>query len=216
VALHVDNIPLAQIAPRLNQRALVVGQTGSGKSFLADRLVQIHAAQGKYIVAHDGKDKLPEESPFFRTFDRFTTLDDATRSRSRRILYAPNRAEEGDEEKQNAFFEWIYRRRNTTLYVDEVGCVTYGTRIPDSYRAILTRGRQLGLACISGSQRPMDIPQLLLSEAEHYYVFRLQLPQDRKKVKAIFEFPDLKTLPPRYFYYAQANGAIIGPTTLKL
>jgi hypothetical protein len=198
------------ITPGPTDRAVLMGRTGSGKTVLAMHLL----ASRRFVVVHDSKDKL-----FWPGYARYTELSALMQAPEPKLIYAPNHWEIDDLEKQELFFRWIYERKNTTLYVDEVYAVANANNIPHYYRACLTRGRQLGISTFSATQRPKRIPLEILSESEHYYVFSLLLPEDRDKVKNILPFDPnkLRELQAHQFFYGNANGEIIErPMKLRL
>ena len=200
---------IASIAPSRTDRAVFIGQTGSGKTTLARVLL----AQRPYVAIYDAKGMLR-----WREYERHTKLETLSKSKFPKLIYAPNAEELRDELYIEGFFRWVYKRRHTTLYVDEVYGVTNHEIIPPSYHACLTRGRELGISTFSATQRPKLIPQTVLSESEHYYIFRLLLPQDKKKVREIIGVTESQTdrLSKYEFYYANNEGSIRGPLKLDL
>lgn len=183
--------------------------TGSGKTTLARTLL----LSRPFVVVYDAKGLLA-----WPGFQRFTVLQQLAESRHSKLIYAPNHRELQDEATKEKFFEWVYNRQNTTLYVDEVYAVTSRGYIPHYYHACLTRGREMGISVFSSTQRPMLIPQVILSESEHYYVFRLQLPQDKKRIREIvnLESSQIENLPKYLFYYGSSDGEIVGPLKLRI
>jgi hypothetical protein len=163
--------------------------TGCGKTTLARRILQLHP----FVVVYDIKGMMkPAEWPgftFVKEFDKLINLD---AKKHPKTVYQPIFEEVPDENNRDyaeRFFKWIYLRKNTTLFVDEVYGCTVRDWIPYFYKAILTRGRERGITVLQASQRPAMIPQFILSESENFYVFRLQLPQDKKKIAETKGFP---------------------------
>lgn len=196
--------------PRKGDRAVIIGWTGSGKTTLAEILV----LKKPFVVVYDPKGLIA-----WKGFKRVTRLLEAKSLNPiayPRIIYAPCHEEDGDQLTIDSFFEWIYYRKNTCVYIDEVYSVSSRGQIPHFYRAILTRGREMGICTISSTQRPMEIPQFVLSESEHYYVFRMRLPQDKDKVKKIIGLDNerIEALEKYQFFYADAEGSIVGPNIL--
>ncbi len=193
--------------PSLTDRACIIGMTGSGKTTLAKAILQTRP----YVVIHDAKGLIQIDG-----FARYTNLLQCQQSKYAKIIYAPNHKELRDSIIIESFFHWIYDRQNTTLYVDEVYSVTNRGEIPDYYHAILTRGREMNISCISSTQRPKLIPQSILSESDLYYVFRLLLPQDRQKIRDILPLSNekLTALKRHEFFFGSADGVIMGPLKL--
>jgi hypothetical protein len=151
-------------------------------------------------------------------YEVHTTLAGAVKSKSPRIIYRPTYDELQDEETLDRFFEWVYRRQHTTLYVDEVAAIAQADNYPWHFGACLTRGRELGVASYIASQRPSRIPQVMLSESEHVYCFKLKLPQDCERMADItgLDEEQIFNLPKHHFFYAPQDGAAVGPLTLRL
>lgn len=207
---------LSAYVPAPSDRVFIAGQTGSGKTVLARYLCSYRET----VVILDPKRRID-----WTGYKLVTSLKAATKldpRKERRIIYRPDFTavkdwDNGDDEIQR-FFEWIYLRGNTTLYVDEAYLITKGEELPQFYHACLTQGRELGIETWTATQRPMHIPQALMSEAEHDYIFRLKLPQDRKKVEAICGVmdQDIARLQKMQFLYSSQSGDTVGPFKLDL
>jgi DNA helicase HerA-like ATPase len=185
-----------------------LGQTGSGKTTLAKYLCAVRP----YVVVLDPKGLI-----FWPGYERHETLESLTKSDKPRLIYRPIYSELSDPEMMDVFFEWIYQRKNTALYVDEIYAVAKGDVYPPHLGACLTRGRERNVVVYVASQRPSRIPQITLSESEHVYCFRLKLPKDRDRVSELTGLdPEALRLPGHQFYYAPQAGEPSGPLVLKL
>lgn len=209
---------LVALAPHPTNRALIVGQTGSGKTTLARVFVQdALTRRGRHVVVLDMKGLLNWTFPGV-TCELVTTLEAAIKSQAQCIVYRPGYLESTSADTQGKVWEWLYRRQETTVYVDETAAVTNGDVYPIYYGAVLMRGRELGLELWSATQRPLRIPQVVLSESEDCYAFRLRLPQDRARVEALTMIPadTIAELRKREFVYAPQDGDVSGRLMLKL
>jgi energy-coupling factor transporter ATP-binding protein EcfA2 len=209
---------LVSIAPLPTNRALIVGQTGSGKTTLARQFVgDALTRRGRFVVLIDMKGTLTWSFPGIES-EQAGALEQAVRSNAQLICYRPTYAESQSEVTQGALWEWLYRRMHTTIYVDETAAVTQGDVYPFYYGAVLMRGRELGLELWSATQRPLRIPQVVLSESEDVYAFRLRLPQDRARVESLTAIPapTIAGLRKREFVYAPQDGDVSGRMTLNL
>jgi hypothetical protein len=203
-------VNLDAIAPRRGNRVFIVGQTGTGKTTLTQRLLDYR----RYKVLLDVKGTLN-----WPGYTVYRTLKTLTRAKEDALIYRPTHEDLNDDVLQDKFFEWCYLRRHCTVYVDEVMGVTYREELPHYYRAILTRGREFQVEMWSASQRPMNVPQVIMSESEELYTFRLSMPQDRKKIESMYPISadTMQGLDKHVFYYApqDAKGPV-GPLKLHL
>jgi hypothetical protein len=141
------------------------------------------------------------------------------RERSPRMVYRPSVAAMQDEDAKEEFFAWLYARGNTTLYVDEAYTLGAGDVMPFSLRAILTRGREHGLEAWTATQRPMRIPQEMISEAEHIYTFKLRMEQDRTKLANVAGVnPEALRVEHKrdFLYFREDTAQPFGPFRLSL
>lgn len=202
----------ADIAPGLTDRAFFVGMTGSGKSYLARALLQPRT----YVAIWDGKGDVRWAG--YRRFETLEALERATMNpvRCPRFIYAPKPTELRDQATREAYFDWLYERQNTLCYIDEIYSVAPSRRddIPPGLHAMLTRGRARRTPVWAAVQRPSWVDRSFLTEAEHAYLFRLQDPQDRQRVQAIWGLP-AEALgpeqPKRDFWYARLGERPVGP-----
>lgn len=161
------------ISPRFDERGALVGTTGSGKTTLARAIC--NRFENVAIIDPKGMINWPG-------YVKHRSLDRLVKEESTRLIYAPDHDELIDEDAIEGFFSWVYQRGNFFVYIDEVGAITFGDTLPRSYHACLTRGREKGIGTLSATQRPRKIPQVIFSESEFFYIFRLSLETDRTKI----------------------------------
>jgi hypothetical protein len=192
--------------PSFDSRAVFVGKTGCGKTTLAERI----CAQFKHVCVLDSKGELR-----WKDYSICTNLNDVFQSTGK-IIWQPNPHEQNAETYER-YFKWIYDRKNTVSYIDEVFAICKNSQdIPFWFKAILTRGRSRGVASFNATQEPVYIPRSILAQAEHYYVFQMRLEADREKIERItgIDRKDLNSLRNHEFYYADDNSFF--PKKLKL
>jgi ABC-type oligopeptide transport system ATPase subunit len=163
--------------PERNSRVVIVGKTGSGKTTLAVRLLDLY---GRVFVL-DSKGELK-----IKNYVVLNTLDKVQKTQYNQVIYSPNARELLDKQTIDDFFGYVYSQQNCCIYIDELLSITqHQFDIGYYLKAILTRGRSRNIACIMSTQSPMRLPHYVLSQAEYYYVFQLRLPQDRRKIYEI-------------------------------
>jgi hypothetical protein len=225
VALLID-----EIRPEPGERIIIFGKTGSGKTFLAERI----CAMFPFVIVYDAKRRIGMDSQGKRRdarlwpgFKRVTNWRDFLRAlnektwkgefKNPKIIYVPTPAELRSDLFINAFFEVIYTRGNCVCYVDELTAVTNRTSLPPAYHDCLVRGRELGISLFQSSQRPKDIPVNCVESSERYYVFKLKMPADVKRVADVTGLRiNFLKLPKHKFWYVTEEGDKRGPLILKL
>lgn len=162
---------------RRTDRVFFVGSTGSGKTTLAKALLW-----GKrYLVVLDPKHQftLPDEWKYGYVIT--SSLNEAKAIEDERtIIYRPSFEEARG--RCEDFFQWIFERENVTVYVDEVFPIVPNNRIGYWFGRCIVEGRAKGVSVWSATQRPASIPLTLMTESEHFFVFRLANPDDRKRM----------------------------------
>ncbi|MCI0564627.1 MAG: hypothetical protein MN733_39670, partial [Nitrososphaera sp.] len=72
---------------------------------------------------------------------------------------------------------------NVIVYVDELSSVIPPrSKPPRAFFDIIQRGRSRNVTLWSSTQRPTLIPLESISEATHFFIFRLNLDRDRKTI----------------------------------
>lgn len=148
------------------------GRTGSGKTTLARHMLGVtYARTHKPFVVLDPKRTYRQEGvPVHRDFrakeDRQILRDDGY----------------GDLDYWDAQLHAIRRAGNRIVYVDETLLITPPRAILPELGHTIRTGRERGVAVWCGSQRPKELPSPIFTEAEHFFIFRLQWEADREKV----------------------------------
>jgi hypothetical protein len=199
-------------------RAIFIGATGSGKTTLARYLIEDEWKP--YSVVYDAKgESITKEWP--SSPSRHVVYEDFAKiqtAKEPRLIYHPSVEEEHDRKAQDEFFRWVYHRKYTRLYVDEAYSLLGGSNPSHYLQACLSRGRERGISTMVATQRPSRIPLITLSEAEHYFVFRLHWPADRVRVEEItginvMDIPDDNF---DFVYWSALTGRRTGKLKLNL
>lgn len=200
----------------------ILGQTGSGKSFLADQLQQ---REPRVLIAGCGFDEFRAE-PAESWADLIRRLDERQAFGSRRpfrICYSPRPEEFG------AFFELAVKLGHVHLVLeegdrfseaeyDEEGELVYAGKGDHWYKEAVTRGRHYALGFTMIALRHTAFPTLGKSQLTELVSFRQVLPDDVKWVRDVagdlaLELPTLPgppSPPPHpYLRWTPTEGAVI-------
>lgn len=197
-----------------NDRVALIGATGSGKTTLARYLIEDPGKRCSVVYDAKISDAITSWQTTQRFYDDFGLLQG---SKDFRLVFRPSLAESLDANAQDAFFEWIYWRRYTRLYVDEATALQGGTNPSFHLQACIARGRERGISTMIATQRPKRVPLILFSESEHFFVFRLNLMEDRMRVYEMTGIDPLEqtTLENfEFFYYSALTGQYSNRLTL--
>jgi hypothetical protein len=153
---------------RYNDRALVLGQTGSGKSELLNHQFSAIRCQ-KLLLDTKEEWTIPglEQTSAVEAIDWSAPV----------IHYVPatSRREEIDE-----LFQVCYGRRHLVVCVHELAdlCEYEASRTPQFVKDYYSKGRAHGLGLLGASQRPFEMPKRAKTEAQHVFVVVPRLDED--------------------------------------
>lgn len=180
-----------------DERVCILGKTGSGKTFLARRLLK----SCKRLLILDSKATLTDWSTVTLAPSSegvFDIADYADKEGNFRLRLV-------DMQFDMQTIEYFYSLGDTTIYIDESYSVFSPSRKRSELEPILralTRGRERGIGVWVSSQRPAWMSTYVLTEAEHFFVFRLTDESDRTRVsKSIHEDMYQKTRDRHGFFY---------------
>lgn len=189
-----------EIRIRSDERVFLCGKTGSGKTYAARHV----CAALRRLVVLDPKARIDSEEWSLRPWDREARMLLRNGEPIRTLVRGP--IGPGAEEEWDRAYREVLNAGNATIYIDEVYGVIESGRPSPYLTALWTRGRELGIGAYAASQRPSWVPLVLMSEAEHYFAFRLSLMDDRRRMS---EFMGSEVMYPfedeHGFYYARAD-----------
>jgi hypothetical protein len=182
-----------------NEHVFIPGMTQSGKTFLAEMYL-MNVTPTVYVLDTKGLfdfTLIPSDKK-----DIIYNFADLDSTKTKRVIYKPVH-QELNKEYYEKFFEYCLSHAPCIAVVDEVMQVCDNPfDMTQSYKGILTRGMQLGVAVWSLTQRPSQIPRLIMSESTHYFVFKLNDTVDREKLSKQTGYKEfLDKIPKRYFLY---------------
>ncbi len=166
-----------QLTIKAGERVLFAGKTGSGKTWLAERLL----SSAPRLVVLDAKANLSSwnlREPNDLDWHKFS------RGKTGRFRILPPLTDK-PEAWYEELFERLYRIGDLTLYIDEAYAVAQSARPGKWLTALYTRGRELGIGVWAATQRPTWIPLFMLSESDWFLIFRLNVERDRWRLSTI-------------------------------
>ena len=199
-----------------DKHVLICGTTGTGKSVLAEQYLKNY----KYVVKLDTKDETAErrknnlspweglqEGKHFTVTDKLEELDEIETDK---IIFRPSYYDQ-TEEMFNYFFDWVFLRENTLVWIDELMGFTTAQKAPRSLSRCYTQGRSKNIGLWACSQRPSGIPAIALSNSDYYFIFNMNNINDRKRIYDMTGLKEMLELPKghNFWYYQTGNDRAI-------
>lgn len=190
-----------------SDRVLVVGKTGSGKTYMS----RILLADIDHLTIIDTKNSLRSWASDPTAIRRVQEVI-GIRPSANRTRHVPPALT--DSRKLLKWYDDIlvsaYYEGDQIIYIDELfAVVPPKTPAPAGLTALYTRGREMGTGVWACTQRPTWIPLFALSESDHFFCFRLQLDEDRRRMSAFMGNEVLKIPPDPYgFWYYHTAGTM--------
>jgi energy-coupling factor transporter ATP-binding protein EcfA2 len=188
-----------------NSRIFIAGKTGSGKTTLVKRvLYPMYTRRVFWDIKCENSDLLVNSSLCRSPAELAAAIKKGKTS----ILYQPA---DISPEDFNRVCEILFNTGNFALFVDEAATVTEPNWIEPWHNQIMIRGRSRGVGIVNVTQRPRACHNTLISEAEHFFIYRLQLETDVAKIKTILPkkyLSEIYTLPEFHCFYSDNTGIV--------
>jgi len=163
--------------PKIGEHIVFCGTTGSGKTFLAKRMLEnyprvfLFDTQNSLMLKDSTKITTPHNlRKKLKAFDR--------------IRYVPD-LEYRNKSDYNKVIKELFNSpysQNRVIYIDEIFHLGYGMSFPDWLSRGISTARQKKISLWTSSQRPMNIPMAILTESRRIYLFYLSYADDLKKI----------------------------------
>ena len=167
--------------PNAGERALIVGQSGSGKTTFGRWLIErVHYP----VIVYDTKiepayDIFPVTSNFDEILPLFSESADI-------VVFRPPDEYLADPKKLDEFLYLHYRCfPGIGAFIDEAYQFHNGVKAGVGLVSLLTRGRSKRIATIVSSQRPSWLSRFAITESNLFYIFLLADSADRKRLADI-------------------------------
>lgn len=149
---------------RPGEHVAVVGDTGSGKTYLVSKLTALR----HYVVMLRTK---PDDIEF-PGFVPSQTADAMERWNAERILLSPKLSRQAREIKSALQRTWEHG--GWTTVVDELWYAERRLGLSKDIENLLTQGRSKKISMVVGMQRPSQVSRFAIAECTHLFVFRLE------------------------------------------
>ena len=197
-----------------SEHVFVCGGTGSGKSVLADVFT---AGMPETVIKIDIKDdtfaRRKNKEPLWRglveneDFEVVSSLEAVKKSEFKKIIYVPPFNEQ-EPEIYDDLARYCYNQGDTRLWIDELMLFTESAvKYPPFLKAILVSGRSRNSTVLVCTQRPMGIAAICIANSQHFFVFRMNNEQDRKKMADGTGCRKFREPPRKYCFWYYREGA---------
>jgi hypothetical protein len=148
------------------EHVTVIGDTGTGKSYLIAKLVRLR----QFVVVFKTKPD-PDDSSKWRGFQRSRYADAMANIRYQRILLQPEYRHQPREGWRAMESAW--QHGGWTFVIDEL---LYAERLGlrEQIERLLTQGRSKFISTVVGMQRPAWTTRFAISQSTHLFTFRLE------------------------------------------
>lgn len=173
-ASSLDRVPLVlPVQWKQAQHLAIVGDTGTGKSTLASRLLDART----YPLVFRSK---PDDVKW-RGYRRIRTAAEMDGIQNSRLVLVPKLPDQVRE-------FWlalnrVYREGGWTPYLDELFYLDDKLGLRDPIETLLTQGRSKHLTVVVGMQRPVQVTRFAISQCRHVLSF-WQEGRDAKELAA--------------------------------
>lgn len=187
---------MSHILPKSDKRTAIIGSTGSGKTQLAMFLLGTRDWHIRpwFIVDFKGDQLIADANPI--------EIDVYKNPPTKPGLYVVRPIKNRDDDALEAFLWKVWENENAGIYIDEGYML--GNRNP-ALSALLTQGRSKNIEMIILVQRPVWCDKFVFSEANHFYVMKLQIETDRKYISDYLDGTPIGRLPRFHSYWYNAD-----------
>ncbi len=157
-----------------NESIVITGSQGSGKSYLANTLLQNLHGVNVFVwdfnhAFHDSRSVLVNHlDEMIEMFNEY--------KQGKFILQDFDK----EEPQFRRFCKYAFSKGNCVVIIDEAHNYVTKQKILKEYNQLILSGRPRGISVISISTRPATLPNNVLTNAKHVVAFRLNIESDVK------------------------------------
>lgn len=181
------------MALRRDQRGVLIGQSGTGKSYLAKRLLPV---SGRLCII-DPKRLFK----YNHDIEVYHNVDWLLFNRPDRFIYRPKPDNLTNLYDYNRVYKYVYDRGNFLCYTDDIVGVMNKTRYPHYLQVCYQMGREKNVSMLSAFQRPANVPLFTYTEVNKFWIFTLVSGGDTKRVREWLEDYDPEQLTHQHSFY---------------
>jgi len=178
---------LADLRINRDERAAIIGKTGTGKSFLAKRLIgQPNLETEKHVE----RQTLIIDSKRTFKIDGYRIVHDPKHinlKKDKFIIYRPDEKFLTDLAAYNEVYKKAYlfdnKGKGILVYTDDLVGIMTNTRYPHYLQVCYQMGRERLISMISCVQMPVYLPRFTMTECEKFFAFKLIKHADIKRVE---------------------------------
>lgn len=180
-----------KIKIKSSDRIFITGMTGSGKSVLMKQLL---IPQLQNLVLYDYKHEIElPEAVYFHDVQDFKRQPNEPC-----IIY---RSSSGGDKEFDALCRQVFYRGSNTLVLDEIASHMTPMKILPWHDTIMRLGRSKNVGCINCTQRPRITHNNVISQCEHFFIFKLLQDSDKKKMAEFCGAEVLRPIDKYWFWY---------------
>ncbi len=158
--------PRAPAKWKQGEHVIIIGDTGSGKTYLESKLLDL---RDYTIVIKTKPDDI--RFPGYRKVKKFAELMDL---RTKRFVLDSGFDPVNQRYQIANSIALAWKQEGWTLAVDETYYWTSVLRLEKQLNMLLTQGRSKKITIVAGMQRPAWISRFALSQATHAFIFRCE------------------------------------------